>query len=262
MPERKDVRMDYSGKLRRSIFGGFKRKDVLNCIEELNNSYTDTTAQLEARASAAEEANAKNAEELSRCQEELSQLREQHQTTLAQCAEQTEKNGALTAENESLRAQVSATISVNDAKIKEIGALKEENRQLRFKAESLEIKGKKYDQFTAEFSDMLLQSRQQSEQVLAEAKSQAEDIVRSASQRAELLAAEKKQQVAAMDEQITGFELEVRRMKQNIEAIAAGAQNQLDQLEKMIGRSRITLNGTAEQPREERKVPPAGEFFR
>lgn len=191
--------------MRTSVFGGFKKVDVLSYVEELQKQIEQLKSDAELK------------------EKEISQLNEKVSELTSMCGELECENDELTDENDELKASV-------EEKNTQLEAVKEQNREMSESiAELTEIKEeyagvkKKYENNT----DELKKAQSRLGAAYLDARKYSEKIVASANERAHNAS-------KAAGEDITRQANEISRLSQDIEKLSASFTNSINELQANI----------------------------
>lgn len=168
--------MEDSGVFKSTTFGGFEKKSVLSYIDTLNEQFHETEVRYQEKI-----------EEFEKAQEsQLSHIKSLEATAadnegkLTAVAEQLEAERKLAKQANSM---ISELQEKNDALQKkmddnerELQIQLERNRQLQFKVESLEYKSRKYDDFSNQIGNTLIEAKQNAEKIIRTANANAKEI--------------------------------------------------------------------------------------
>lgn len=198
--------------MRTSVFGGFKKADVLNYVEELQKQIEQLKEDAEAKEKSISQLNEKVEELTSRCGEfELEN------------DELTDENEALTDENEALKASV-------EEKNTQLEAVKERNREMGENiAELTEVK-KEYEGVKEKYENNAEELKKAESRLGAaylDARKYSEKIVASANERAHSAA-------KATGDEIAKQANEISRLSQDIEKLSASFAKSMNELQANI----------------------------
>ncbi|MDF2566546.1 MAG: hypothetical protein K0R90_2 [Oscillospiraceae bacterium] len=226
--------MEHSGNFKKSLFGGFKRKDVLAYIDEMTQEHHASEQELVLEIDNLK----KKSEELG---QEIQGTKNDNKTLAEELLLKQQENEKFLSDFDELKKEIeslkfkleSAHVDI-DVKTREMNSLKEQNRQFQFRAEALEIKNKKYDQFNVELSDMLLESKHVADGIVSNAKSEAEEILDRAKKRAKDMTRDADNAVQMLGYQLTNLEQELSDIKKGVSSSTQKLQIQIEDIEKTV----------------------------
>ena len=251
--------MEYGRRFKRSLFGGFKRRDVLQCFDEYAAEKADEISELTARIedlqkklSEGEAAVARAKEENEQAQKDQAALREklsEYEKIL-----ELQKTQLLSASENKSRAEAESKASLQLLKERDvkIAFLEDKTQKLTLKLEESERKGKKYDSLSVQIGEMML-----------EAKSSAEGIIRQAEARSVQMTAEASQAVDRLSADLNLFLEQLNHIKTTMHSLTDGVDTKIQSLEASISSTQDNLSSfqktqPTKQP-ELRPEPPAPE---
>lgn len=191
--------------MRTSVFGGFKKADVLNYVEELQKQIEQLKEDAEAK------------------EKSISQLNEKVEELTSRCGEFELENDELTDENEALKASV-------EEKNTQLEAVKEQNREMGENiAELTEVK-KEYEGVKEKYENNAEELKKAESRLGAaylDARKYSEKIVASANERAHSAA-------KATGDEIAKQANEISRLSQDIEKLSASFAKSMNELQANI----------------------------
>lgn len=199
-----------------SMFGGFHKKSVLKYIDEL----------CEQNQTAIDDLNKKIAELEGQNQgltENINQLGEQIQGMEDDAAKQLEHVKSLETNIADLNLEVLRRQQALDDKDREIKAYQEKCRQLTLRAESLEYKGKKYDEAMVKIGNAFMDARQS-----------ADDIIKAAEQKASRITATTIESIQSLAQQISTFKGDVTTLRVTLQSSIEELEQRLDAIDSSI----------------------------
>ena len=156
---------------RGALFGGFKREDVLQYIEQTDSKYYSETEELR--------------RQLTEAQSALTELREQNETLTGKNAELLERLGEMTLDTDKIRAQLdeiergfslqTGEIEAQNARAEELAA---ENDRLATENAKLSAKCGEYDASKDKIAEMELSAYRRAKQIEEDAKSELQKLRR------------------------------------------------------------------------------------
>ena len=191
--------------MRTSVFGGFKKADVLNYVEELQKQIEQLKEDAEAK------------------EKSISQLNEKVEELTSRCGEFELENDELTDENEALKASV-------EEKNTQLEAVKERNREMGENiAELTEVK-KEYEGVKEKYENNAEELKKAESRLGAaylDARKYSEKIVASANERAHSAAKTTGDEIAKQANEIS-------RLSQDIEKLSASFAKSMNELQANI----------------------------
>ena len=156
---------------RGALFGGFKREDVLQYIEQTDSKYYSEAEELR--------------RQLTEAQSALTELREQNETLTGKNAELLERLGEMTLDTDKIRAQLdeiergfslqTGEIEAQNARAEELAA---ENDRLAAENAKLSAKCGEYDASKDKIAEMELSAYRRAKQIEEDAKSELQKLRR------------------------------------------------------------------------------------
>lgn len=212
--------MTESDRFKTTLFGGFKKQDVLNQIDHIMNDYDKKLKELQTKIDTLELENSALQDDSSTVKQKLRQLIVQHQ-------ELRNKFGVAEETHQII-------ISEKNARIDE---LELQNRQLKYKHKALEERLQKYADIKLEQQDYIQKATQQAQEktnkIILEAKQKVEKAYSERMNEAEKHAQEKIRQACTEAESIletasAGAQAVLLDTKQQLEVAIAKAQAEAD----------------------------------
>ncbi len=236
-------------KFKKSLFGGFRRKDVLQFIEEFTAEKADEIHDLTERTNQLQtDFDAAQAELQARCAERnwLATERAKLEETTKQ---QEERLSALEEELAKSTSESKASLQLLKERDVRIAFLEDKTQRMTIKLEACESKSRKYDKLSVEIGEMIL-----------EAKQSAEAIIRQAEHRSEELTAKTDEAVNTLSDDLQGFLEQLGQIKANLHTMLGNVDAQIETIEHSLNtaNSRIQSyqsNKPTLQPQEEAETP-------
>ena len=191
--------------MRTSVFGGFKKADVLNYVEELQKQIEQLKEDAEAK------------------EKSISQLNEKVEELTSRCGEFELENDELTDENEALKASV-------EEKNTQLEAVKEQNREMGENIAELTEGKKEYEGVKEKYENNAEELKKAESRLGAaylDARKYSEKIVASANERAHSAA-------KATGDEIAKQANEISRLSQDIEKLSASFAKSMNELQANI----------------------------
>ncbi len=228
--------MEYGDKFKKSVFGGFDRRDVLQCIEELN---------------------AHNAEELEAERAEKEELRRQMEDLRAQLEAQRAVNAELTAQNEArtrdfaeceekIERAIASSSELKaqlDTQQKELQALKAANSELAVKRSLLEENNRALKARIEELEEEREGRKASFEigEMMVEAKKTADSIVSRASQKADAAHTALEAETAGISARLAEIRTQLSAASDDFKAYSGNIIRSLEEMQRTIEESRSRL---------------------
>ena len=155
--------------LKTSFFGGFEKKEVLEYIDKLRDQNRVMGKELEERM-----------DEVSNARNELSSQVKSFEVKLSEMERRLEERGCkvkeLCGQVDSLKGEVSRQKQRVIEQEMQINQQKDRNMKLALQAQNLEFKAKRYDDFSAQIGDILLEAKHSADETILQAEQKAEQI--------------------------------------------------------------------------------------
>ncbi|MCI8497030.1 MAG: hypothetical protein HFE85_02105 [Clostridiales bacterium] len=239
--------MAEQGLLKKSLFGGFKKDDVLEYIDKLNENARQEESRLTRRLDEIEEKNVF-------LSQQALQLKQLLEDTQRQLEEQNQRVQSLTESKKSLDAELLSSRYSDEQHIRELEFEREKNRQMELALEALEEKAKSYDGLSAQIGDIMVEARLQSARLMQETHDQCSEMTGHANDSVETMAARIDQLSSQMSGIREQFEQSMQAMSSEMDSIG----KQLTEKAAELREEKITLE-TAQAAEEEEIVRAAEE---
>jgi len=216
--------------LKTSFFGGFEKKEVLEYIDKLREQNRVMGKELEDRMT-----------EVSNARDELSSRVSSFEAKLSEMERQLEERGSkvkeLYGQVDSLKGEVSRQKQRVVEQEMQISQQKDRNMKLALQAQNLEFKAKKYEDFSAQIGDILLEAKHSAEETIFQAEQKAEQI---------------KNNAVSANEQVTvslnAMRREIKEVRIQLENIMKDFISRIDEidcnLEKALSSADVEAEGT------------------
>lgn len=210
-------------KFKKSLFGGFRRRDVLQFIEEFAGEKADEINELTEKVNQLQtKLNDTQTELQTRCAE-----RNQIATERAELAEkakkQEERLAAIEMDLAKRESESKASLQLLKERDVKIAFLEDKSQRLAVKLEACENKSRKYDQLSVEIGEMIL-----------EAKQSAEVIIRQAEHRSAELTAETDAAVDHLSADLQCFLQQLGQIKANLHTMLGNVDAQIETIENSL----------------------------
>ena len=225
--------MEYGEKFRKSAFGGFKRQDVLQCIEELNAHHTEALEEKEAEKKELSEQLQALTEELEE-QKRMTEKNEARTRDFAECQEKIERaivaSSELKNQLESQQKEIQALKAANSELSVKRSLLEENNRTLKARVEELEEE-KSGRKTSIEIGEMMV-----------EAKKTADGILSRASRQADAAHASAEAETAGISARLAEIRTQLSEASEDFKTCSASIIRSLSQMQRSIDDSRTRLS--------------------
>ncbi len=244
--------MEYGEKFKKSVFGGFNRRDVLKCIEELN---------------------AHSAEELEAKQAEKDQLEAQVKDLEARLDVQRKANEELASKNESqslefadFQEKIDRAIAVSnelkdqlELQQKEIQTLKAANSELSVKKSLLEENNRALKARVEELEETQSGKKAGFEigEMMVEAKKTADSIVNRASRQADAAHTALEAETAGISARLADIRAQLSAAGEDFKVYSGNILRSLEEMQRTIEESRQRLAQPVRGPKKESGKAPA-----
>ncbi len=229
--------MAENNRFKTAIFGGFRRKDVLECFDRFvtekadeMQALNDQIAELREQLAAQEKERAAFVAE----KETLIAERQQIAERLAICEKalimQKEKIDSMSANNHLAESESKASRQLLKERDVKIAFLEDKNQKLILKMEAYERKSKKYDALSVEIGEMML-----------EAKQSAESIIRQGEERSAKLTAEANSEVDRLSADLNQFLQQLNHIKSTLHSVTDGMENKLQSIENSVNYTQANI---------------------
>jgi len=202
--------------LRTSFFGGFEKKEVLEYINKLREQNQMMGKELDERIN-----------EVSAARSDLSAQVSSFEAKIIEMERQLEERGGKIKELNIAVETLKGEVGVQKQRVVEqqmqLNQQKDQNKQLTLQAQNYEFKAKKYDDFSAQLGDILLEAKRNANETVAEAESEAAKIKTNA-----VIATER-----AAD-QIKMMRGDLKEVRRQIESIINEFTARLDEIDKIL----------------------------
>ena len=230
--------MEYGNRFKRSLFGGFRRQDVLKCFDEFSAEKTDEIAELNRQIQELQGQLSDRDEKLGSAEKEAAQIREEQENLrekLAECEKilEIQKTQLLSVGDAKSKAESESKASIQLLKERDvkIAFLEDKAKKLTLKLEESERKGQKYDSLSIEIGEMML-----------EAKASAEAIIHQAEAKSEQVTADTTQAVGQLSADLTLFLQQLNHIKATMHTLTDGVDTKIQSLEASISSTQDNLS--------------------
>ena len=156
--------------LKSSLFGGFKKANVLSYIDQLDRDSQSLKAQLDEKI-AELEAQVTSLEKQIPSEEEK-------QAAALRLEESQQKNQVLFTLTQKLEQEIDRQNTLLQQKDEEIRQATERIRKLQFTADSHALKAQKYDDIAMKIGSLIIEAKQQADAIVEKAKAEADAITK------------------------------------------------------------------------------------
>ncbi len=229
--------MAENNRFKTAIFGGFRRKDVLECFDRFVTEKADEMKMLNDQIAELRELLAAQEKERTAFVEEKERLiaeRQQVAERLAICEKalvmQKEKIDSMAANNDIAESESKASRQLLKERDVKIAFLEDKNQKLILKMEAYERKSKKYDALSVEIGEMML-----------EAKQSAESIIRQGEERSAKLTADANSEVDRLSADLNQFLQQLNHIKSTLHSVTDGMENKLQSIENSVNYTQANI---------------------
>ena len=218
--------------LKSSLFGGFKKANVLSYIDQLDRDSQQLKAQLDEKI-AELEAQVTSLEKQIPSEEEK-------QAAALRLEESQQKNQVLFTLTQKLEQEIDRQNTLLQQKDEEIRQATERIRKLQFTADSHALKAQKYDDIAMKIGSLIIEAKQQADAIVEKARAEADAITK-----------EKEEKLEKMNGEFIQFKANVDDLRQQLQSTMASLDGRL---EDMGTRSAAEAGIGKEQPKEEKRT--------
>lgn len=215
--------------LKSSLFGGFKKANVLSYIDQLDRDSQSLKAQLDEKI-AELEAQVTSLEKQIPSEEEK-------QAAALRLEESQQKNQVLFTLTQKLEQEIDRQNALLQQKDEEIRQATERIRKLQFTADSHALKAQKYDDIAMKIGSLIIEAKQQADAIVEKAKAEADAITK-----------EKEAKLEKMNGEFMQFKANVDDLRRQLQSTMASLDGKL---EDMGTRSAAEAQG---EPKEEKRT--------
>lgn len=215
--------MEDSGVFKSTTFGGFEKKSVLTYIDSLNEEFHEAELKYQEKLEAYEKAQESQLSHIKSLEEQITD----GEGKLAAVANQLEQERKLANQANEMISELQSSHEMLKKKMddneRELQIQLERNRQLQFKVESLEYKSRKYDDFSTQIGDTII-----------EAKQNAEKIIRSANARAKEISMQAQDYMKNFYTELSSFSGDAANLQKSVEEILFVLNDRVDVMQDII----------------------------
>ena len=210
-------------KFKKSLFGGFRRRDVLQFIEEFAGEKADEIHDLTEKVNQLQtKLNDTQAELQTRCAER-NQIATERAELEERAKNQEERLAVVEEELAKVTSESKASLQLLKERDVKIAFLEDKAQKLTIKLEACESKSRKYDKLSVEIGEMIL-----------EAKQSAEVIIRQAEHRSAELTAETDAAVDSLSADLQCFLQQLGQIKTNLHTMLGNVDSQIETIENSL----------------------------
>ena len=196
-------------KFKKSLFGGFRRRDVLQFIEEFAGEKADEIHDL--------------TEKVNQLQTKRNQIATERAELEERAKNQEERLAVVEEELAKVTSESKASLQLLKERDVKIAFLEDKAQKLTIKLEACESKSRKYDKLSVEIGEMIL-----------EAKQSAEVIIRQAEHRSAELTAETDAAVDSLSADLQCFLQQLGQIKTNLHTMLGNVDSQIETIENSL----------------------------
>ena len=202
--------------LKTSFFGGFEKKEVLEYIDKLREQNRVMGKELEERIGEVSNARSELSSQVSDFEAKLSEMERKLEERSCKVKE-------LYGQVDNLKGEVSRHKQRVVEQEMQISQQKDRNMKLALQAQNLEFKAKRYDDFSAQIGDILLEAKHSADETISQAEQKAEQI---------------KHNAVAANEQITvslnAMRREIKDVRNQLENIMKDFIERIDEIDRSL----------------------------
>ena len=197
--------------LKSSLFGGFKKANVLSYIDQLDRDSQSLKAQLDEKI-AELEAQVTSLEKQIPSEEEK-------QAAALRLEESQQKNQVLFTLTQKLEQEIDRQNTLLQQKDEEIRQATERIRKLQFTADSHALKAQKYDDIAMKIGSLIIEAKQQADAIVEKAKAEADAITK-----------EKEAKLEKMNGEFMQFKANVDDLRRQLQSTMASLDGKLEDM--------------------------------
>lgn len=197
--------------LKSSLFGGFKKANVLSYIDQLDRDSQQLKAQLDEKI-AELEAQVTSLEKQIPSEEEK-------QAAALRLEESQQKNQVLFTLTQKLEQEIDRQNALLQQKDEEIRQATERIRKLQFTADSHALKAQKYDDIAMKIGSLIIEAKQQADAIVEKAKAEADAITK-----------EKEAKLEKMNGEFMQFKANVDDLRRQLQSTMASLDGKLEDM--------------------------------
>lgn len=197
--------------LKSSLFGGFKKANVLSYIDQLDRDSQQLKAQLDEKI-AELEAQVTSLEKQIPSEEEK-------QAAALRLEESQQKNQVLFTLTQKLEQEIDRQNTLLQQKDEEIRQATERIRKLQFTADSHALKAQKYDDIAMKIGSLIIEAKQQADAIVEKAKAEADAITK-----------EKEAKLEKMNGEFMQFKANVDDLRRQLQSTMASLDGKLEDM--------------------------------
>lgn len=197
--------------LKSSLFGGFKKANVLSYIDQLDRDSQLLKAQLDEKI-AELEAQVTSLEKQIPSEEEK-------QAAALRLEESQQKNQVLFTLTQKLEQEIDRQNTLLQQKDEEIRQATERIRKLQFTADSHALKAQKYDDIAMKIGSLIIEAKQQADAIVEKAKAEADAITK-----------EKEAKLEKMNGEFMQFKANVDDLRRQLQSTMASLDGKLEDM--------------------------------
>lgn len=209
-----------SGVFKTSAVGGFDKRSVLSYIDSMNENFR--TIELEYQNKLDEFAKSQESQiaYIKKLESQIAQKNSECSTLQEQLSIEREKADQVKGSSEGQAAQMQKKIMDLE---RDIQIQIERNRQLQFKIESVDYKSKRYDEFSTQIGDALIEAKKNAEQIVEQANVKARSIVSQA-----------EHYMKNFQQELGSFQSDTVRLRKSIEEISYVLSDRVDIMQEIV----------------------------
>lgn len=220
--------------LKSSVFGGFKKKDVLSYIFELNEATQDEKQKLAEQIEELAHSRESLSESVSEMERQITELKASLNDVTGRFQEEIEKNARYAELVEELKSQASKHESIVSHQNAEIARQTELNAKLSEKNRAYEEKRNQVELAASQIAGLLGQAQNDAASVVSRAKLEAEDIIKNAKASIEAHVDEANKSVDDAYKKFYGFKAELDTLHVTITGAASAMTEKMQSLQDTV----------------------------
>ncbi len=222
--------MENQTMLKKTAFGGFDRKSVLNYVYDINTSAKEAQDKLLAQLEEITSSREKVSESLREMETKLQQVQQERDDFSTELGSEKQRTGELAVMMDSLNAQIAKQERILAEKEEEIADYKRLNNELLRKNETLESKKQEVEKASAYVGELLLRTQVDSEKILADAAVKAQELVVEAGKSLE-----------GVHSQFESFKQEMSTIQDQIQQAMQAVQDKFSHIGKAVKDAEVNL---------------------
>ena len=206
-----------------SVFGGFQKTAVLTYIDQLNADHQKRKTELDGKIAALEQ-------QIAQLQAQVPT--EEEKTAAEEQKQQTQQAQTLKQKHNKQKDKQQKTLAEKDAEIQQFA---KRVHKLQFQAESHAFKAQKYDEIAMKIGTLVIDAKQRSDRIIAQAEEEAQKVTRE------------------KEERLEKMQGELQQFQQNVDQLRAQLKETLEWMDRKLERlGMLPQQEAALEPEEEK----------